>query len=124
MVVVVVVVFSFIEMRLAYACIHTLSFLHAHTRAHTHTHTHSFVSLMPTPTLFIVFSFLLRIVEGIGTAMYSTASFTLLTQLYSERKGAIVVSDHDVIEIGPEFLEQKVNVLCVVQPTMHSTLSV
>ena len=96
------------------------------TRAHTrtHTHTHSFVSLMPTPTLFIVFSFLLRIVEGIGTAMFSTASFTLLTQLYSERKGAIVVSDHDVIEIGPEFLEQKVNVLCVVQPTMCSTLSV
>ena len=29
-----------------------------------------------------------------------------------------------VIEIGPEFLEQKVNVLCVVQPIMRSTVGV
>ena len=32
--------------------------------------------------------------------------------------------DHDVIEIGPEFLEQTGNVLCVVQPTMHSMFGV
>ena len=47
---------------------------------------------MPTPTWFITFSFLLRIVEGVGTAMYSTASYTLLTQMYSEKKGTLVVS--------------------------------
>ena len=34
------------------------------------------------------------------------------------------VYDHDVIKIGSEFLEQKGNVLCVVQPAMHSTLGV
>ena len=32
--------------------------------------------------------------------------------------------DHGVIKIGPEFLEQKSNILHVVQPTMHSTLGV
>ena len=32
--------------------------------------------------------------------------------------------DHDVIKIGPEFLEQKGNVLCVIQPALRSTLGV
>ena len=32
--------------------------------------------------------------------------------------------DHDVIKIRPEFLEQKGDVLPVIQPTLHSTLSV
>jgi len=31
---------------------------------------------------------------------------------------------HDVIKIGPEFLEQNGNVFRVVQPTMHSTFCV
>ena len=53
---------------------------------------HRFVPMMPTPTLFIVFSFLLRTVEGVGTAMYSTVSYTLLTQFYPEKKGTVVVS--------------------------------
>lgn len=48
--------------------------------------------MMPTPTLFIIFSILLRMVEGAGTAMYSTASYTLLTLLYPNRKGTTVVS--------------------------------
>ena len=30
--------------------------------------------------------------EGVGTAMYSTASYTLLTQMYSKKKGTLVVS--------------------------------
>ena len=47
---------------------------------------------MPTPAWFITFSFLLRVVEGVGTAMFSTASYTLLTQMYSEKKGTLVVS--------------------------------
>ena len=47
---------------------------------------------MPNGAVFIAFSFIFRAVEGIGTAMYSTASYTLLTQLFSEHKGMIVVS--------------------------------
>ena len=46
---------------------------------------------MPTVSL-IVFSFLLEMVEGIGTAMYGTATFTLLTQLYPDKKGLVAVS--------------------------------
>jgi len=47
---------------------------------------------MPNGAVFITFSFILRAVEGVGTAMYSTASYALLTQLFSEHKGMIVVS--------------------------------
>jgi len=46
---------------------------------------------MPTRGLFIMFSILLRVVEGTGNAMFYTASYTLLTHLYIERKGMIVV---------------------------------
>ena len=57
------------------------------------THTHiRFVPMMPTPALFIAFSFLIQIVEGVGTAMYATASYTQLTQFYPDKKGKIVVS--------------------------------
>ena len=48
--------------------------------------------MMPTPTLFIIFSFLLKVVEGIGLAMFSTASLAVLTQLFSQRKGTLAVS--------------------------------
>ena len=68
---------------------HTIT--HAHTYKYTHTHTHRFVSKMPTPTLFITFSFLLKAVEGIGLTMFATGSLTLLTQLYLERKGTFGV---------------------------------
>ena len=54
---------------------------------------HRFVSMMPTPVSFTVFSFLLRVVDGTGTAMFMTVSYTLLTQSYPEKKGTIVVSD-------------------------------
>jgi len=54
-------------------------------------HTYRFVSKMFTPPLFISFSFLLKLVEGIGLAMFSTASVTLLTQLYLQRKGTLAV---------------------------------
>ena len=46
---------------------------------------------MPTPTLFLSFSLLLKVAEGIGYAMYATASLTLLTQLYLQRKGTLAV---------------------------------
>lgn len=48
--------------------------------------------MMPTPALFLVFSFLPRIVEGVGTALFSTASYAQLTQFYPDKKGTIVVS--------------------------------
>ena len=44
--------------------------------------------------------------------------------MYAGRAWYLFSRDHDVIKIGPEFLEQKGNVLCVVHPTMHSTLRV
>ena len=48
--------------------------------------------MMPSQASFMTFSFLLRIVEGIGTAMFLTASYTQLTMFYLENKGTIVVS--------------------------------
>ena len=52
--------------------------------------------MMPTPTLFTAFSFLLSIVEGIGTAMFYIASYTLMIQLYQAKRGTIVVSAPDL----------------------------
>jgi len=46
---------------------------------------------MPTSETFITFSFLLRTAEGIGTALFITASYTALTQLHAKKKGTIVV---------------------------------
>ena len=57
-----------------------------------HTISYRLVTAMPSGAVFIAFSFILRAVEGIGTAMYSTASYTLLAQLFSEHKGMVVVS--------------------------------
>ena len=44
--------------------------------------------------------------------------------VYTGRAWYLFSHEHDVIEIGPEFLEQKGNVLSIVQPNMRSTLSV
>ena len=64
-----------------------------HTLTHMHTCTHiRFVVSMPTAALFLAFSFILRIVSGVGIAMFSTASYTLLTQYFATKKGSIVVS--------------------------------
>ena len=46
---------------------------------------------MPYVSL-IVFSFLLEMGEGIGTAMYRTGAYTLLSQLFPSKKGMISVS--------------------------------
>ena len=59
---------------------------------------HRFVSLMPYVSL-IVFSFLLKMVEGIGTAMYRTATFSLLSQLYPSKKGMVAVSIQSSVSI-------------------------
>ena len=44
--------------------------------------------------------------------------------MYMGKVWYLLSRDHDVIKIEAEFLEQKGNVLHVVQPTMCSTLSV
>ena len=44
--------------------------------------------------------------------------------VYLWRAWYLFSRDHDVIEIGPEFLEQKGNVLHVIQSTLRLTLSV
>ena len=48
---------------------------------------------MPTPILFVTYSLLLRMVEGVGTAMCAAASYTQLTQFYPDKKGIVVVSE-------------------------------
>ena len=63
------------------------------------------------------------------TAWYSTAyprSQALRNAKYTRawRAGYIFSRDHDVIKIGPQFLEQKGNVLGVIQPVLRSTLGV
>ena len=50
--------------------------------------------MMPTQALFLTFSFLLRIVEGVGSAMFGTAAYSYLTSRYPEKKGMLVVSDY------------------------------
>ena len=47
---------------------------------------------MTSTVEFITFSMLLRTVEGIGTAGYFTASFTIATTLYPTKTGTVVVS--------------------------------
>ena len=44
--------------------------------------------------------------------------------IHAWRAWYIFSRDHDVIKIGPEFLEQKGNLLHVIQLTLHSTLGV
>ena len=69
--------------------------VHYYTLTHEHLHTHTrirFVSMMETAGLFLGFSFVLRIVSGVGIAMFSTASYTLLTQFFATKKGSVVVS--------------------------------
>ena len=44
--------------------------------------------------------------------------------VYMGRAWYLLSREHDVIEIGPEFSEQKGNVLRIVQPTMRPTLGV
>ena len=44
--------------------------------------------------------------------------------VHAWRAWYIFSRDHDVIKIEPEFLEQKGNILCVIQPALHSTLGV
>ena len=46
---------------------------------------------MPSGWPFIVVCIVLRFVEGVGTALFLTAGYTLITQLYPKSTGFVVV---------------------------------
>ena len=46
---------------------------------------------LPSGWPFIVTCIVLRIIEGVATALFTTAGYTLLTELYPESTGFIVV---------------------------------
>ena len=46
---------------------------------------------MPSGWIFALFGTLLRMTEGVGLAMFITASFTLLPELYPTRVGLVKV---------------------------------
>lgn len=46
---------------------------------------------MPSGWPFISSAILLRLIEGVGWSMYSTAAYTLLTQLFPTRVGTVTV---------------------------------
>ena len=52
----------------------------------------SFLVDMSSSFEFILFSVLLRVVEGIGSAGYSTALFTMATVMYPDSTGTVIVS--------------------------------
>ena len=47
---------------------------------------------MPSGWIFALFGILLRMTEGVGLAMFITASFTLLPELYPTRVGLVKVN--------------------------------
>lgn len=46
---------------------------------------------MPSEWIFALFGILMRMIEGVGLAMFITASFTLLPKLYPTRVGLVKV---------------------------------
>lgn len=51
-----------------------------------------FVADLPSGWVFILFCTLLRMTEGVGSAMFFTATFTLLPEYYPSRIGTLLVS--------------------------------
>jgi len=54
-------------------------------------HTPRFTSLMPSGWVFILFCVLLRMTEGVGSAMLTTAAFALLPELFPNHVGTLMV---------------------------------
>ncbi len=48
---------------------------------------------MSSKSKFILFSVLLRVVEGIGSGAYSTGMYTMATVLYPKSTGTVIVSE-------------------------------
>ena len=62
----------------------------------------SFVTFIPVTWLFILVTFLLRSVEGVGTAMFKIASFSRLPTLFPKSIGTISVCDN--FSVAPHFI--------------------
>lgn len=54
-----------------------------------------FLASMPSGWIFITFCILLRSAEGVGAAMFITAAFTLLPQMFPSRVGFLMVGNVD-----------------------------
>jgi hypothetical protein len=52
-----------------------------------------FVAELPSGWVFILFCVLLRMTEGVGSAMYFTAAFTLVPQFYPTRVSTVMVGE-------------------------------
>ena len=78
-------------------------------------------SLVPRPDTTII---------GLGTRLVHERVSSLVPRLsgtrivHAWRAWYIFSRDHDVTKLGPEFLEQKGNLLLIIQPTLRSTLGV
>ena len=53
--------------------------------------TRSFTAMMPSGWVFILFCILLRMTEGVGSAMLSTAAFSLLPELFPNHLATVMV---------------------------------
>ena len=51
-----------------------------------------FVADLPAGWIFILFCVLLRMAEGVGSAMYFTAMFTLVPEFYPTRVSTVMVN--------------------------------
>ena len=45
---------------------------------------------------FILYSVLLRVVEGVGSGAYSTGMYTMATVLYPKSTGTVIVSEEHI----------------------------
>lgn len=55
-------------------------------------HTRRFVAELPSGWVFILFCVLLRMTEGVGSAMYFTATFTLVPEFYPTKVSTVMVN--------------------------------
>ena len=58
---------------------------------------------MPAGTVFVVFSVLLRMTQGVGWAMCTTTTLSLLAQLFPARVGTLTVSYNTVVRLLGKF---------------------
>ena len=77
--------------------------------------THSFTAMMPSGWVFILFCILLRMTEGVGSAMLSTASFSLLPELFPNRLATVMV------HVTITSLVPRPHVLILGSSSIHST---
>ena len=67
------------------SCNHIVGSAHIHMA-------HRFVTLLPAGWIFIVFAIILRLAEGVGTALATTPTLALIPGLYPERVSTVMVS--------------------------------